>query len=126
MLQALTAIASEHNDHTKNTIKRVKTFLDYAKYQADSIITFNAIAMVMAINYYVYYLFKNNAHSHAGGHHILSNDKENNPNNGAILNIPTIIRNVMSSAAEAELGALFLNAKKAVPMRKTLGKLFHT
>jgi hypothetical protein len=32
------------------------------------------------------------------------------PNNGAILTIATNIKVVMSSAAEAELGALYLNA----------------
>jgi hypothetical protein len=38
--------------------------------------------------------------------------KDNIPfNNGAILNILQIIQAVMSSAAEAELGALFINAK---------------
>jgi hypothetical protein len=37
-------------------------------------------------------------------------------NNGAVLNISHIIWAVMSSAAEAELGALFINAKSAVSM----------
>ena len=37
-------------------------------------------------------------------------------NNGAVLNILQIIRAVMSSAAEAKLGALFINAKTAVSM----------
>ncbi len=37
-------------------------------------------------------------------------------NNGAVLNILQIIKAVMSSAAEAELGALFINAKTAVSM----------
>ena len=31
----------------------------------------------------------------------------------------------MSSAAEAKLGALFINAKIAIPMRKTLEELGH-
>ena len=31
----------------------------------------------------------------------------------------------MSSVAEAELGALFLNAKSSVPMRKTLKEIGH-
>jgi hypothetical protein len=35
-------------------------------------------------------------------------------NNGAAMNILQIIRAVMSSAAEAELGAHFINAKAAV------------
>ena len=46
-------------------------------------------------------------------------------NNGAVLNISQIIKAVMSSAAEAELGALFINAKTAVSMRRTLEELGH-
>jgi hypothetical protein len=46
-------------------------------------------------------------------------------NNGAVLNISQIIKAVMSSAAEAELGALFINAKTAVSMRQTLEELGH-
>jgi hypothetical protein len=38
------------------------------------------------------------------------------PNNGAILNISQIIKAVMSSVAEAELGALYINARKAIPL----------
>jgi len=46
-------------------------------------------------------------------------------NNGAFLNILQIIRAVMSSAAEAKLGALFINAKRAVSMRHTLEEMGH-
>ena len=45
--------------------------------------------------------------------------------NGAVLNILQIIQAVMSSTAEAELGALFINAKMAVAMRRTLEELGH-
>ena len=55
----------------------------------------------------------------------MSDNSDVPPNNGAVLNILQIIRNVMSSAAEAELGALFVNAKTAVPIRKTLEELGH-
>jgi hypothetical protein len=48
----------------------------------------------------------------AGGHFFLSNDNKFPPYNGAILTIATIIKAVMSSAAEAVLGALYLNAKR--------------
>ena len=52
--------------------------------------------------------------------------KENIPrNNGAVLNISLIIKAVMSSAAEAELGALFINAKTTVAIRQTLVELGH-
>ena len=46
-------------------------------------------------------------------------------NNGAVLNISQIIKAVMSSAEEAELGALFINAKMAVSIRQTLEELGH-
>jgi hypothetical protein len=35
-------------------------------------------------------------------------------NNGAVQNVAEIIKSVMSSAAEAELGALYTNARKAI------------
>ena len=46
-------------------------------------------------------------------------------NNGAVLNIAQIIKAVMSSAAEAELGALYINAREAIPMRTTLEEMGH-
>jgi hypothetical protein len=46
-------------------------------------------------------------------------------NNGAVLNISQIIRSVMSSAAEAKLRALFINAKTAVSMQRTLKEMGH-
>ena len=38
------------------------------------------------------------------------------PNNGAIHNTAQILKCVMSTVAEAELGVLYLNAKQAVMM----------
>jgi hypothetical protein len=42
-----------------------------------------------------------------------------------VLTIAQIIDAVMSSAAEAELGALFINAKAAVHMRRILQEMGH-
>ncbi len=47
------------------------------------------------------------------------------PNNGAILTNATIIKAVMSSVAEAELGALYLNAKEATYLRQILQEMGH-
>ena len=111
MLPDLSVIASEQNDPTKNTMKRLKQLLDYDVSQEEAIIMCNASGMVLAINSDTSYLSENNAQSRAGGHHFLSGDEETPPNNGAVPNLSTIIHNVMSSAAEAEIGALFLNSK---------------
>jgi hypothetical protein len=47
------------------------------------------------------------------------------PNTGAILNIAKIIDIVISSLAEAELGALFMDAREAVYLRCILAKMGH-
>jgi hypothetical protein len=43
--------------------------------------------------------------------------------NGAILIISTVLKHVMSSAAEAEIGAVFINAKEGAVLRTTLEEL---
>ena len=60
-----------------------------------------------------------------GGHFFLSRDVQNPPNNGAVLTIAQIIETVMSSTAEAELGALFINAKAEVHMQWILQEMGH-
>ena len=55
----------------------------------------------------------------------MSNDSTDPPNNGAVLTITQIIKNVMSSAAEAELGALFINCREAVPAHHKLEEMGH-
>ena len=103
----------------------MKQFLDYAATQEEAVLTFSASDMVLNIHSDASYLSENNARSRAGGHHFLLTNKENPANNGAVLNISQIIKAFMSSAAEAELGALFINAKTAVPIRKTLKEMGH-
>ena len=70
--------------------------------------------MVLAVHSNASYLNEEEARSQAGGHHFLSEDVPFPPNNGAIHNVAEIIKGVMSSAAEAELGAMYINARKAV------------
>ena len=55
----------------------------------------------------------------------MSSDEDIPQNNGVLPNISQIIKAVMSSAAEAELGTLFVNEKSAVPIRTTLVELGH-
>ena len=45
--------------------------------------------------------------------------------NGSIYFSANIIKNVMSSAAEAEIAAVFVNAKELIPIRNTLAELGH-
>jgi hypothetical protein len=70
--------------------------------------------MIYSIHSDAGYLNEANARSHAGEHHFLSENQPFPPNNGAILTISEIIKAVISSATEAELGALYINARKRV------------
>jgi hypothetical protein len=100
-------------------------FLDYAASQEDAIVTYQASNMRLAIHMDASYLSEPKAHSRAGGHMFMAGTEDIPLNNGAVLNISQIISAVMSSAAEAELGALFINAKMAVSMQHTLGETRH-
>ncbi len=80
--------------------------------QDKAVLTYKASNMVLAVHSDASYLSKLKACSHAGRHMFMAGREDIPTNNGAILNISQIIRAVMSSAVEAELGALFINAKK--------------
>ena len=101
MLPFLSTIASEQNYPIKNTMKRVKNFLQYAASQEKAFITFSTSDMVLTIHYDASCLTKNNTRIRAGGRPFISSDYEYPSRNGDVLNLSTIIRNVISSLAEA-------------------------
>ena len=58
-------------------------------------------------------------------HFFLSTTNAFPQNNGTVPNKVQVIKAVMFSAVEAELGAPFINSKQAAPMRQTLLELGH-
>jgi hypothetical protein len=125
MLPALGSLATQQANPTQNTKKLVHQFLDYAATHPDAIITYQASNMVLAGHSNASYLLETNACSRAGGHFFMSNDEAIPSNNGAILTISQIIKAIMSSAAEAEIAALYINCKEAILARHTLEYLGH-
>jgi hypothetical protein len=81
--------------------------------------------MILAGHSNASYLSKSKAHSRAGSHFFLFSNTAIPPNNGAILTITQIIKAVLSSAAEAEVGALYINCREAIPARHTLKFMGH-
>ena len=55
----------------------------------------------------------------------MSNNSPILANNGVVVTIYQIIKAVMSSAAEAELGTLFINCREAIPARHILKTMGH-
>jgi hypothetical protein len=81
--------------------------------------------MVLAVHSNTSYLSKPFARSRVGGHFSCSSNVDNPPNNGAVLNISKILKAVMSSAAKAKLGTLYINAREAIPMQQLLKEMGH-
>jgi hypothetical protein len=120
LLVALNAIAARQSKATINTEQFVHTLLDYvATYPNDGIV-YKTSNMVLCAHADAGYLNETKSCSRAGAHIYLLEDDTIPRFNGAGLTIATIIKFVMALAAEAELAALFIAARKMVPHRKTL------
>jgi hypothetical protein len=125
MLTALSAIASVQAKPTEETKTCCKHFLDYTATHPDAILTYKRSDMVLMVHSDASYLSEPKARNRAGGHFFLSSDVADPIDNRAVLNIAALIKAVMSSAAEAELGALYINACEAVPQLCTLEEMGH-
>ena len=101
------------------------TFLDYAASQEKAVIAYHASDMVLACHSDASYLSEPGAISRAGGNFFMSSNAAILANNGSVLNIVQIIKTVMTSAAEAEIGAMYINTREAVPQRMTLSEMGH-
>ncbi len=125
LLCPIRAIASQSSKLTTDMMQQTLQLLDYLATQEEAVLSYHASDMVLAVHSNASYLSKPKARSRAGGHFFLSSDTTIPPNNGAVLNIAHIIKNVMSSPAEAELAGLYIMACKAVYIRIILEELGH-
>ena len=99
--------------------------MNYAATHLDAVLTYRKNDMILAVHSDVLYLSEPKARSPAGGHLFLSNDAPIPTNNGAVLNITQLIKAVMSSAAEAEMGAIFLNLRGVILAWNALIEMGH-
>ena len=120
MLTVLGSIAAQQSNPTDQTIQKVNKLLDYSASHPDAVLTYQASDMVLAVHSDTSYLSGTKARSRAGGNLFTSNNTTFPPNNGAVFTIAKIIKAVVSSAAEAELGSLFINCKVSIPERQSL------
>jgi hypothetical protein len=83
--------------------------------------------MILQIHSDASYLSFPNARSCLGGLFFLGKKSpEQDKLNGSILNVTAVIKNVVASAAESEVGACFHNAQRGAPLIVTLTKMGHT
>jgi hypothetical protein len=83
--------------------------------------------MILHIHIDASYLSVSNAHSRLRGLFFFGDKSPQQDNlNGSIPNVASVIKNVVASADESEVGACFLNAQSGAPLRVTLAELGHT
>jgi hypothetical protein len=136
LLVALGSLSSAQAHGTEETLTAVTQILDYCATHPDATVRFHASDMILHIHSDASYLSVSNARSRYGGYFYLHNGTlpaatpadptvPTSPPNGPVLVTSAILDTVVSSAAEAELGALFHNAKEGVHLRTILCDLGH-
>jgi hypothetical protein len=128
LLVPLSALASQLSTATAATIKAVSHLLDYCSTHPEYTIRNYASDMQLKIHSDASYLSEPKAKSRIGGFFYLcgKSDSRMKPlSNGPLLCHTTVLKHVVSSVAEAEFGALFVNAKEGTVTRTTLSEMGH-
>jgi hypothetical protein len=121
---ALSALALQQTKGTQQTKQDATKFLNYCATHLHATIRYHASDMILKIHSNASYNSEPQARSRMGGHFYLGNkDLHNDTDQGAILASTSIMQAVLSSAAEAEIGALYKNTKKAAILRVTLEEM---
>ena len=128
ILPALSAIASEQTKATEATEARVDQLLDYVATKPNAKVRYHASDMILNIHSDASYLSETQARSRVAGQFFLGSTPVKGQSivlNGAIFILCGILKFVVASAAEAELGALFLNCKEGKIIRLILEEMGH-
>jgi hypothetical protein len=128
LLLTLITMASQLSTATTTTINAVSHILDYCSTHPEFSIRYFAYDMQLKIHSDASYLSEPKAKSNIDGYFYLGN-KTTPPkktlSNGPLLCHTTVLKHVVSSVAEAEFGALFVNAKEGSVTRTTLTEMGH-
>jgi hypothetical protein len=116
----LNDIATEQTKATEKTQAATYQLLDYLETHPNATVRYHASYMILQIHSDASYLSVSHARSRLGGLLFCCDKpaKENNLN-GSILNVASVIKNVVAYAAESEVGACFQNAQSGVPLINT-------
>jgi hypothetical protein len=123
----INVLASEQTKDTADTADKVIKLLNYCNTHQETKIRYHASDMILNIHSDASYLSERETKSRAGGGFYMGSnaDTANKLTNGEILIISTVLKHVMSSAAEAEIGAVFINAKEGTVLCTTLEEVGH-
>jgi hypothetical protein len=102
VLMLLNDIATEQTKATEKTQASTNQLLDYLATNPDATIRYHASYMILHIHSNASYMSVSNARSSLGGLFFLENKSPKQDTlNGSILNVASVIENVVASAAES-------------------------
>ena len=123
LLVGLSTIGVKQATATQRTNEAIIQILDYCATYLVYGILYRSSDMVLCAHSDAAFHNKSKGCSRAGAHIFLS-EKDAMPRwNGSVLTLAKIIKFVMSSASESELGAMFITAQEMVAMRQTLQEM---
>ena len=128
ILVTVNDIAAQQSKATSETEAKVIKLLNYIATNPNATLTYHQSKMQLVVHSDASYLSAPNARSRAGGYFFLSTDTPTShlhPLNAPMHVECKIMKNVLSSATEAEIGAIFLNCQQAEIIRTTLEELGH-
>eukprot|EP00957_Ditylum_brightwellii_P128527 9803600-Ditylum_brightwellii.AAC.1 len=133
LLMTINAIAAKQASPTEKTAKALTHLLNYCATFLNAVVQFNAHDMVLHIHSDASYMSAEEVRSQAGGRFYLSAASADptkqlatpSPPNGPVHTVCKVICNIMSSAAEEEIGALYVNTRKDEELRLALKEMGH-
>jgi hypothetical protein len=127
LIMPINVLESEQSKATAVTADKVIKLINYCNTHPETKIRYHASDMILHIHSDASYLSENEAKSRAGGVFYMgsSTNTDKKLTNGALLIISKVLKQVMSSAAEEEIGSVFINAKEGAVLRKTLEEVGH-
>jgi hypothetical protein len=128
LLMPLSALASQLSTTTTTTIKYVSHLLYYCSTHPEATSRYYASDMQLKIHSDASYLSEPKSKSRIGGFFYLGGKTSSSMkplSNGPLLCHTPVLKHVVSSVAEAEFGALFVNAKEGTVTSTTLSEMGH-
>ena len=125
ILHALNELACDVTKGTANTLAAANHLLNYIASNPNPTICYQASDMILHTDSDAAFHVRPQARNRAGGYHYLGS-RQGDLFNAPVLVLAKVIKNVMGSAAEAEVAAIHMNAHEAIPIRQCLAELGHS
>ena len=119
----ISAIGASQASATENTHNKINKLLNYCTTYPSDGITYRSSDMVLAAHSDASFLSKPKSRSRTGGHIFPSEDDPIPCTNEPLLSIARVMRNVYTSASEAETGVLYIVAQEMVHLRNILTEM---